>query len=112
MTQDFKQNQTPALARKALSATQIIANIAKLEGWKLHGDGPDIAIEKTYRFDGFLPTVAFFNAVAFLAEQNRHHPELLVSYHQCRVRFSTHDVQGLSATDFECAARVDALLPT
>ena len=99
-----------APVRTALTATQIIANLAKTEGWKLHGDGADVAIEKTYRFENFLKTMAFVNAVAYIAEQQDHHPELLLTYSSCSVRFNTHDVQGVSRSDFECAALVDALV--
>lgn len=99
-----------APARTALTATQIIASLAKVEGWKLHGDGQEVAIEKTYRFENFLKTMAFANAVAFIAEQQDHHPELLLTYSICSVRFNTHDVQGVSRSDFECAALVDALV--
>ena len=95
--------------RHVLSATQVIAAMAKLDGWKLHGDGADVAIEKTFAFKNFLRTMAFVNAIAFIAEQQDHHPELLVHYSSCSVRFNTHDVQGVSRTDFECAALVDAL---
>jgi 4a-hydroxytetrahydrobiopterin dehydratase len=109
MTQDTQANTPTAPARTALSATQLIANLAKVEGWKLYGDGADIAIEKTYRFDNFLKTMSFVNAVAYLAEQQDHHPEMLVTYGTCSVRFNTHDVQGVSRSDFECAALVDAL---
>jgi 4a-hydroxytetrahydrobiopterin dehydratase len=100
-----------APVRTALTATQIIAKLTQTPGWKLHGDGADVAIEKTYRFDNFLKTMAFVNALAFIAEQQDHHPELLVTYGACSVRFNTHDVQGVSRSDFECAALVDALLP-
>lgn len=98
-----------ARTRNALSATQIIASLAKIEGWKLYGDGPDVAIEKTYRFANFLQTMSFVNAVAYIAEQQDHHPEMLLTYSSCSVRFNTHDVSGISITDFECAALVDAL---
>nr|WP_315473365.1 4a-hydroxytetrahydrobiopterin dehydratase [uncultured Rhodoferax sp.] len=111
MTQDIEQKVPLATVRTALTATQIIANLSKVEGWKLHGDGADVAIEKTYRFDNFLKTMAFVNAVAYIAEQQDHHPELLLTYSSCSVRFNTHDVHGVSRSDFECAALVDALLP-
>ena len=50
------------------------------------------------------------NAVAFIAHTQDHHPELTVGYNRCVVRWNTHDVGGISETDFDCAARVDALL--
>ena len=42
--------------------------------------GAEVAIEKTYRFDSFLKTMAFVNAIAFIAEQQDHHPEMLVGF--------------------------------
>ena len=99
----------PRAARVALSATQIVSQLANAEGWKLHGDGDNIAIEKTYQFTKYLRTIAFVNALAYLVEQHDHHPELLVQYKSCSVRFNTHDVRGISASDFACAKLVDAL---
>ena len=100
----------PRPVRTALSAPQIVAKLAQLQGWRLFGDGADLAIEKTYEFKSYLHTMAFVNAVAFLAEQSDHHPELLVGYKTCKVRWRTHDVRGISHSDFECAVKVDALL--
>lgn len=55
-------------------------------------------------------TIGFVNAVAFIANAENHHPDLAVSYKQCTVRFNTHDVNGISVSDFFCASKVDALL--
>lgn len=98
------------VSRRALGPTQVVARLAALDGWQLTGDGPDVAIEKSYRFADYHETISFVNAVAFIANVQDHHPDLSVHYDRCVVRFSTHDVKGLSDTDFECAARVDALL--
>lgn len=106
------QKDWSTLPRRALSATEVVTRLASLQGWTLHGDGADIAIEKTFRFGSYFETMAFVNAVAFLAHREDHHPALAVHYGSCAVRFNTHDVGGLSATDFDCAAAVDALLPT
>lgn len=97
--------------RQLLGASQIVTALVKLDGWKLHGDGADLAIEKTFQFKNYLRTMAFVNAVAYVAEQQDHHPELLVRYSSCSVRFNTHDVQGITQTDFACAALIDALQP-
>ena len=98
------------LPRRALGATEIVARLSAAPGWKLTGDGADVAIEKTYTFDNYYETISFVNAVAFVANEQDHHPDLAVHYNRCVVRFTTHDVKGLSETDFECAAQVDALL--
>lgn len=106
----LKQQDWSAQPRRALSATQLVSQLAQAEGWQLSGDGADVAIEKTYSFVNYYETMAFVNAVALIAHQQDHHPDLKVSYNRCHVRFNTHDVGGVSATDFDCARRVDALL--
>ncbi len=100
-----------AAPRRALSATEIVSQLSKLNGeqplgWRLI----DGALEKSFRFKDFHHSIGFVNAVAFIANAENHHPDLAVSFNQCTVRFNTHDVNGISATDFLCASKVDALL--
>lgn len=78
------------------------------EGWRLIDDGS--AITKTFRFPDYHRTMAFVNALAFIAHAEDHHPDLGVHYDRCLVRYSTHDVGGLSINDFICAAKTEALL--
>ena len=97
--------------RKALSATEIVTQLSKLNGEQVVGwrliDG---ALEKTFSFKNYFETIGFVNALAFIANSENHHPDLTVSYSKCTVRFNTHDVSGISVSDFFCASRVDALL--
>lgn len=93
-----------------MGASQIVTRLAGLPGWQLHGDGDELTIEKTFRFPSYLAALAFVNAVGFVAERQDHHPDVLLRYKSCSVRFRTHDVHGISAQDFACAALVDALL--
>jgi 4a-hydroxytetrahydrobiopterin dehydratase len=97
--------------RRALSATEIVTQLSQLNGeqalgWRLI----DGSLEKTYSFKNYYETIAFVNAVAFIANAEDHHPDLALSYSKCTVRFNTHDVQGISVSDFFCASKVDALL--
>ncbi len=97
--------------RRALSATEIVSQLSQLNGeqamgWRLL----DGSLEKTWKFKNFHETVGFVNAVAFIANAEDHHPDLAVSYGKCTVRFNTHDVKGISVSDFFCASKVDALL--
>lgn len=97
--------------RKALGATEIVTHLSKLNGesaigWRLIDD----AIEKTFSFKNYYETIAFVNAIAFIANAENHHPDLTVLYSKCTVRFNTHDVKGISVSDFFCASKVDALL--
>lgn len=96
--------------RRALSPTEVVTRLAALPGWQLTGSGAAVAIEKQFRFANYHETMAFVNAVAFIAHAQDHHPDLAVRYAQCTVALNTHDVGGLSETDFDCAARIEALL--
>jgi 4a-hydroxytetrahydrobiopterin dehydratase len=109
MTTPPIRKETENRPKLALNATAVVANLAKLEGWTLNGDGPEVVIEKAYAFDNYYQTMAFVNAVAFIAHTQDHHPHLSVQFKRCVVRFNTHDVTGLTLRDFDCAARVDAL---
>jgi len=95
---------TPPLERE-----RALALLGQLHpDWQLDTDAH--GIDRDYRFDNFHQTMAFVNALAWIAHSEDHHPDLEVGYRHCRVRFSTHSVGGLSENDFICAARVDALL--
>ena len=96
--------------RRALTAPEIVARLSEREGWVLFGDGSTMAIEKTFNFTSFYQTMAFINAVALIAHTQDHHPDMVVESKRCVIRFNTHDVGGISITDFDCAARCDALL--
>ncbi|MGA8393516.1 MAG: 4a-hydroxytetrahydrobiopterin dehydratase [Burkholderiaceae bacterium] len=106
----LKENEPQSSVKRLLSATEIVALLARLEGWRLNGDGTAVAIEKTYLFTDFHQTMAFVNAVAFVAHAQDHHPDLRVGYDQCTVAWRTHDIGGISRADLDCAARIDALL--
>jgi 4a-hydroxytetrahydrobiopterin dehydratase len=66
-------------------------------------------IVRTYRFKDYHETMAFVNAVAWIAHRADHHPDLQVGYNRCKVTYTTHSAGGLSRKDFECAASVEAL---
>ena len=91
-------------AARAQSALQI------LPGWALVEDGQ--ALSKTFRFPDYYRTLAFVSALAYIAHAEDHHPDLSVHYDRCVVRFSTHDVGGLSENDLICAAKAEQLLGT
>lgn len=91
----------------AMTSEQISAHLAEAPGWALAAG----AIEKQFAFTDYHRTMAFVNAVAWVAHQEDHHPDLTLSYCRCTVRFNTHSVGGISINDFICAAKVDALLP-
>jgi 4a-hydroxytetrahydrobiopterin dehydratase len=99
--------------RRALNATEIVTQLSQLngsapDGWKLI----DGSIERSFRFANFHETMAFVNAVAWIAHREDHHPDVAFGYNRCTLRFNTHDVNGISVSDFHCAAAVNALQGT
>lgn len=86
----------------ALAPLQVAALLQLLPEWQAEDD----EIRGEFRFDDYFHTMAFVNAVASIAHREDHHPDLEVGYNRCIVRYSTHDVGGLSLNDFICAAKV------
>jgi len=94
---------------KALTQDEVIAAIAKLEsGWQV--DDNYKIIHKDFHFKNYYQTMAFVNAIAWMAHYENHHPDLEVGYNHCLVRYTTHALGGLSPNDFVCAAAVDELI--
>jgi 4a-hydroxytetrahydrobiopterin dehydratase len=88
-----------------MTEAEIKAQLAAVPDWVLENG----ALERSYRFANYYETIAFVNALAFIVHREDHHPDLLVSYNRCTVRFNTHSVGGISENDFICAAKADAL---
>ncbi len=76
--------------------------------WRLSADGS--AICRRFEFPAYSRTLGFANAVAWIAMREGHHPELVVNYGSCEVRWTTYAIGGLSENDFICAAKTDRLL--
>jgi 4a-hydroxytetrahydrobiopterin dehydratase len=77
--------------------------------WSIDESGKEIS--RTCKFKNYYQTMAFVNALAWIAHGEDHHPDIEVGYSRCHVRYSTHAIGGLSENDFICAAKIDALLP-
>jgi 4a-hydroxytetrahydrobiopterin dehydratase len=79
------------------------------DDWTIDSGSKEIS--RTCHFKNYYQTMAFVNALAWIAHGEDHHPDIEVGYNRCHVRYSTHAIGGLSENDFICAARIDALLP-
>lgn len=88
-----------------MSAQQIESTLREVDGWECVDD----RIEKSFTFTNFYETISFVNAVAWICNQEGHHPNMEVNFRDARVKFWTHAIGGLSENDFICAAKVDAL---
>ena len=88
-----------------LSDEEIEARLGAVEGWSRDGD----AIVREFERGDFVGSVRFVDALVGPAEELGHHPDLEISWATVTVRISTHSEGGLTAADFELAARIDAL---
>jgi len=89
----------------ALTPTQIDGLLKEVPGWAYDGK----VIAKSWSFKNYHQTMAFVNAVAWIAHREDHHPDMSVGYSRCRVEFNTHSIGGISENDFICAAKIEAL---
>ena len=78
--------------------------------WRLSDDGK--SLHREWKFRNFFHTMSFVNAVAHVANAEDHHPDLEVGYGVCKMKFTTHAIDGLSENDFICGAKVDAIPKT
>jgi len=91
-----------------LTRSEAESLLAKVNpAWQLSGDGK--SLHREWKFKNFYHTMSFVNAVAHIANTEDHHPDLEVGYGNCRMKFTTHAIDGLSENDFICAAKVDQL---
>lgn len=93
-----------------LTADETKKLLKQLNNWEVIADGKEII--RKFNFKNFYHTMAFVNAIAWIANQENHHPDLELGYNYCNVRYSTHAIGGLSENDFICAAKVDTLFAT
>jgi 4a-hydroxytetrahydrobiopterin dehydratase len=69
------------------------------DGWERDGD----EITRTYEFDDYLKGVSFVTDIGEVAEEEFHHPEIIVGYKEVEVRLTTHDAGGITDKDMRLA---------
>ena len=95
-------------SESALTKPHALELLQQLQEWEINPAATEI--NRTYPFKNYYQTLAFVNALAWIAHQEDHHPTLTVHYNRCEVRYNTHAINGLSENDFICAAKIDALV--
>jgi len=88
-----------------LTDDQITAELAESPGWTLE----DGQITRTVQRKDFKDAMIFVGAVAFLAEEANHHPDILIRWNKVTLTLSTHSAGGLTAADFSMARRISGL---
>ncbi len=88
-----------------LSDSEISAGLADLPGWTRDGE----VITCTVTLADFRAAMLYTGAVAYLAEQANHHPDLLIQWNRVTLTLSTHSAGGLTTKDLDLARRIAAL---
>jgi 4a-hydroxytetrahydrobiopterin dehydratase len=92
-----------------LTRDEIEALLTQVEGWAVEEVDGHMRLTKTFKFKGFMPGVELVNRIAPIAEAEKHHPDLLVSWGALTVWLWTHAAGGLTENDFILAAKIDRL---
>ncbi len=90
-----------------LSEAEIADRLSGLEGWS---PGAEPSITREFAFEDFRAAIAFVGRVAEAAEEQNHHPDILIhGWNKVRLTLSTHSEGGVTDADFRLAARLGSL---
>jgi 4a-hydroxytetrahydrobiopterin dehydratase len=90
-----------------LSRDEVEQLLDQVEGWNVEEAEGHLRLSKVFKFKGFMPGVELVNKIAPIAEAEKHHPDLLVSWGSLTVWLWTHAAGGLTENDFILAAKID-----
>jgi len=90
---------------EVLDADAVDAALREGIAWERRGD----ELVKTRRGKDFADALAYVNAVAGLAEDVGHHPDIDIRWNTVTLRLTTHSEGGITPLDLDLARRVDAL---
>ncbi|SPE30035.1 putative pterin-4-alpha-carbinolamine dehydratase [Candidatus Sulfotelmatomonas gaucii] len=90
---------------QALSLEEARARLAGLPGWQIEAG----ELVRTFQFKDFVAALHFVNQVGEAAEAAGHHPDIDIRYNRVRIALVTHDAGGITAKDFDVAAKAGTL---
>jgi len=88
-----------------LTEDEIVGRLTDVPGWARDGS----SIVATVTRSDFRDAMLFTGAVAYLAEQANHHPDILIQWNKVTLTLSTHSAGGLTENDFDLATKISAL---
>ena len=90
-----------------LTEDEVLDYMGELKDWTYVPEFQKIT--KEYKFKDFAQAMNFANKIAAVAEDQGHHPDLMISWGKVTVELTTHAIKGLSRNDFIVAAVIDGL---
>ncbi len=88
-----------------LERDEVEHRLRELDGWEIEGE----ALIKQFKAGDFSGAVALVDRMVPVANGMNHHPDISISWDTVTVLVTTHSEGGLTASDFDLAARIDAL---
>lgn len=79
---------------------------SKVPGWQVANEHH---LHREFRFPDFKQALEFVNQVGAIAEEQGHHPDILLSWGKVEITIWTHKIDGLTESDFILAAKIDRL---
>ena len=79
---------------------------AKVPGWTVENDQH---LHRVFRFPDFKQALDFVNRVGQIAEEEGHHPDIVLTWGKVEITVWTHKIDGLTESDFILAAKIDRL---
>ena len=86
-----------------LTARQISLHLKTVPEWTKRGQ----TICRTFKFDGFLMSIAFVQRIAKRAQNMNHHPDIDIRFDKVTLTLTTHDEGGITEKDFTLARKCD-----
>jgi 4a-hydroxytetrahydrobiopterin dehydratase len=86
-----------------LTSSQIKLHLKAIPDWTKHAQ----TIRRTFKFEGFLTSIAFVRRIAKRAEKMNHHPDIDIRFNKVTLTLTTHDEGGISGKDFLLAGQCD-----
>lgn len=105
MTEHCKSCSELGLAMDTLTIEKELKNI---EGWAFNAEKN--CITRAFTFKGFAKTMGFINAIAWISQVEKHHPDITFGYNYATVSYQTHEAGGITENDIICAKKINTLL--
>ena len=90
----------------ALTTKQISLHLQAVPNWSKRAQ----TIFWTFKFEGFLESIAFVNRIARKAQKINHHPDIDIRFNKVKLTLTTHDEGGITEKDFSLARQCDQVL--
>jgi len=93
---------------KTLEPQEIHEYLSQVPAWEV-GDDENTIITRKWKFKDFATSMNFVNAVAKIADEQDHHPDIRINYNRVTLELTTHVLGGLTENDFVMAAKIDEI---